>query len=463
MSSSNRTKAQNSTPKKSNNGKAGTETPSKLLKSTSKPKTQTGTPKGKHREPKKEKPKKPILLGFPDGELTDNLDIDAYTTKIGGRPIWLNNSNPVSEDTALCLSCRSPMFLLLQAYVPHDWSAYHRVLYVWGCNKRRCMQKPGCFRVFRGHLVDESFYQKLKQKEAKKTKAKSTVNKPNNIGSMIFGGAFGSFDKPFEADTTLPDISKLEINEAQESPKQEDTSNRSEIDHEASERSLAWFKSIPAFPAQYLYIDEEVLEEADSKIDIAKYSKFLVQEDEDVDEDAGTWQGEAYEKSWKPKGYDKAFKRFTEVVSENPEQCVRYDFSGSPLLYTNRDSVAALLSSTSGNVMDKKSINYSSSKIPKCPHCNSERVFEFQLMPNILSELPTEKLSDNSPFNLDLNQEEVRKLGDGVIHKFDLGMEWGTIMVFSCEKDCHGGVTDLGELSTDLGYYEEVALAQYEF
>ncbi|ORY03098.1 hypothetical protein K493DRAFT_334374 [Basidiobolus meristosporus CBS 931.73] len=449
-----------STPKKPNQAKTPLDTPNKSVKSN---RTKTQTPKGKQKEHKKEKPKQPTLLGFPDGALPESLDTDAYTTKIGGRPVWLDSSSPAPVDTAVCQCCKDPMFLLLQAYVPLDWSAFHRVMYVWGCNKRKCMQKPGSFRVFRGHLVDESYIQKLKQKEAKKNKAKPAAAAPSNIGSMIFGGGFGSFDNPFSADAELPNIEELKISdppsvEADHEAQSVEESSQTDTAPSASAESNAWFKSIPAFPAQYLYIDEEVLEDPSAKIDLSKYSKYLVQEDLDEEgEDAGTWQGETYEKSWKPKGYDKAFKRFTEVVSEYPEQCVRYEFSGNPLLYTNRDTVAGLL--TSGN---PKSLNYSSHKVPKCPHCSSERVFEFQLMPNILSELPTEKFSENSPFNLDLNQEEMRKLGDGVIHKFDLGMEWGTIMVFSCGKDCHGGVTDVDTTSTDLGYYEEVALVQYE-
>jgi hypothetical protein len=41
------------------------------------------------------------------------------------------------------------------------------------------------------------------------------------------------------------------------------------------------------------------------------------------DQDNNEWESEQYEKSWKPNGFDKAFKKFTEIVQENPEQCIR--------------------------------------------------------------------------------------------------------------------------------------------
>ena len=37
------------------------------------------------------------------------------------------------------------MYLLFQSYAPLPESAYHRVIYVWACNKRACMKKEGRF------------------------------------------------------------------------------------------------------------------------------------------------------------------------------------------------------------------------------------------------------------------------------------------------------------------------------
>ncbi|RUP15610.1 hypothetical protein BC936DRAFT_139588, partial [Jimgerdemannia flammicorona] len=85
---------------------------------------------------------------------------------------------------------------------------------------------------------------------------------------------------------------------------------------------------IPALPAQYLYITEEVLEVSfDSLgIDLSKYQKYIEMEEDNDDfeedgEGGGTWAGEAYEKQKLPKGVDRAFKQFTERMAQWPEQC----------------------------------------------------------------------------------------------------------------------------------------------
>lgn len=130
---------------------------------------------------------------------------------------------------------------------------------------------------------------------------------------------------------------------------------------------------------------------------------------------------------------------------------------------------------------------YDASKtVPPCPRCNSQRVFEMQLVPGLISELKVDSLSlsgekskserSSGKGNKSKAQsEEERKLELAVLlgrakpeelAKFrarqvqetcsassaggsevdteqavlrgESGMEWGTVMVFGCEKDCVG-------------------------
>ncbi|KAJ2508345.1 hypothetical protein GGI11_006105, partial [Coemansia sp. RSA 2049] len=49
-----------------------------------------------------------------------------------------------------------------------------------------------------------------------------------------------------------------------------------------------------------------------------------------------------------------------------------------------------------------------------------------------------------------------RLVGSQLLHSFDLGVEFGTIMVFVCENDCHGGKTGvdyLGENAQSMAAY----------
>ncbi|KAI8854740.1 programmed cell death protein 2 [Chytridium lagenaria] len=98
---------------------------------------------------------------------------------------------------------------------------------------------------------------------------------------------------------------------------------------------------------------------------------------DDGDDGSGmSWAGEGYEKV-RPKGYDKLFKRFYKTVEKEPEQCLRYAFNGQPLFYAS-DAVFQSLTTVGP---------------PPCPQCQSPRVFEMQLMPAVLSLLPTEQLA----------------------------------------------------------------------
>lgn len=73
---------------------------------------------------------------------------------------------------------------------------------------------------------------------------------------------------------------------------------------------------------------------------------------------------------------DKTFQRFADRVAQNPEQVLRYERCGLPLLYSADDEVGKLLK-------DVKDGAHIARKLPKCGNCGKkERVFEFQLMPH---------------------------------------------------------------------------------
>lgn len=88
---------------------------------------------------------------------------------------------------------------------------------------------------------------------------------------------------------------------------------------------------------------------------------------------------------------------------------------------------------------------YDPSVIPKCQHCSSKRVFELQLVPSLITLLTPETVSttgkipkkeEKKTLSEAERKEELQRLAkgeDGVE-----GMEWGTIMVFGCERDCTG-------------------------
>ena len=135
---------------------------------------------------------------------------------------------------------------------------------------------------------------------------------------------------------------------------------------------------------------------------------------------------------------DKTFQRFADRLAQNSLQVLRYDFRGSPLLYSKRDAVGTRLAphQSSAQATDAKisvANRPGSSGMPPCANCGSARVFEFQLTPQAICEL------------------EVDETGLE-------GMEWGTVIVGVCNEDCEARGVEVGQ----VGYQEEWVGVQWE-
>jgi pre-rRNA-processing protein TSR4 len=131
---------------------------------------------------------------------------------------------------------------------------------------------------------------------------------------------------------------------------------------------------------------------------------------------------------------DKTFQKFADRVAQNPEQVIRYEFSGSPLLYSAVDPVGKLLSPLMHKSEGKVIITGGeASRIPRCENCGALRVFEVQLTPHAIAVLEEDEMSVD-------------------------GMDWGTIILAVCSKDCKAPDTSNGE----VGYLEEWVGVQWE-
>jgi pre-rRNA-processing protein TSR4 len=135
---------------------------------------------------------------------------------------------------------------------------------------------------------------------------------------------------------------------------------------------------------------------------------------------------EAYEST-----IDKTFQKFADRLAQNPEQVIRYEFKGQPLLYSNSDAVGKLLSPSHSRVVVGSGSG--SGGMTGCRNCGAGRTFEVQLTPHAITEL------------------EVDETGLE-------GMDWGTIIVGVCERDC----VPAGIATGEAGYLEEWAGVQWE-
>lgn len=130
-----------------------------------------------------------------------------------------------------------------------------------------------------------------------------------------------------------------------------------------------------------------------------KYSDYYKDSDQ-------SYEKEAYENTY-TSTYTKEFAKFEMEIEQDPWQVIRYSNCGlNPLFY-----------STVSNINEFKHMKGS------CK-CESERILECQLMPAILSLLPTEdgcylKHIKNSTSRNPLDIQ---------------GMDWGTIFIFTCKE-----------------------------
>ncbi|KAJ3166990.1 programmed cell death protein [Geranomyces variabilis] len=237
----------------------------------------------------------------------------------------------------------------------------------------------------------------------------------------------------------------------------------------SSSKKAAW-SAAPTFPAYPLEFSVEWTDEDSYEHELrllAEYNTKDAAAAEDVPADGvgGGWTGEGYEKS-RPKYMNKAFKRFQKLVEEDPEQCIRYDLNGQPAFYSN-DAVSAALTDAGP---------------PACARCGGARTFEFQLMPMILSLLPIEQLVPRA----DKDKKKVKaasSAGGGAaaggnaaapappnfsafLERHACGMDWGTVLVYSCAADCEAAPSvpsnNDGGTGVSVSYSLEYAAVQVE-
>ena len=174
------------------------------------------------------------------------------------------------------------------------------------------------------------------------------------------------------------------------------------------------------FPTYHLDADYEILEPISS---VPPQKKPPISLDEKpVAEASASDAGRAFESV-----ADETFQRFADRLAQNPLQVLRYEYRGSPLLYSNADGIGARLSRSiqEPSVKTKRGAGATSHPdFPACGRCGSQRVFELQLTPQAIT--------------------EVEKNDTGLE-----GMEWGTLIIAVCSSDCHAAVPDGETFYTD--------------
>ncbi|KAK0453334.1 programmed cell death protein 2 [Armillaria borealis] len=385
-----------------------------------------------------------VTLGVPDGQITSQTDLsDAVVSRLGGLPAFLASREP-SYSSSQCKVCSNPMELLAQMWCPFEDSPMDRALYIWGCARAQCQKQEGSIRAWRALRYNAEYAAKLEKKrekekaqvEAKKEKlqkgpltnpfsmsAASTAPNPFGLGSHIFGEA-----TPAKQETP----SEQDDESADEDGESDDGSSSSEQSlltamTSATLEDSPWRQTL-SYPPQYLKTFSEYIT-PEPKPKIPSGAQIIDDDDPKGGKDIG-WS-EKYENSL---DVDHVFERFSNRVKHEPEQCIR------PTLWSFPPPKGPM----------------TLHRFLPCPNCQSKRVFECQLMPNTINVLRDGSTDATKIMSDEERRKAVQEALKGV--GGNRGMDWGTCMVFSCEKDC---CTENGQDAREA-WKEEHVLVQWD-
>lgn len=303
-----------------------------------------------------------VLLAFTDKEPVRASKRLFKENFIGGKPFFSPElsqqliHSSLDSQRLTCTGCQSIISFIAQINCPVD-DDNDRAIHVFACVGKSCPDKKW--------LVTRTVSPMIESDEQPPPQLKNGNQKE-----------------------WLSDEDDWDDDPAEDCAHQPSTLHRSSAD-EIGESISVDVEGVSAFQAFYLIVEEEeYLLESDRKSSM-KGKKVDISEL--PDQDIGP-VSDAYEKFLIP-GTDEVSNKFIKKISKFPEQVIRYNLDGQPLL------------------------NQATKVAPAdCEVCGSRRRFELQLTPGLINALS-------------LNQDSKR--GDDTVD-----LDFGTVLIFTCEKDC---------------------------
>lgn len=338
------------------------------------------------------------------------------------------------------------LLLQLDGELPDRFPGHERRIHVFACRATKCRRKPGSVRAIRGVRVSKAVAEAAREAERKETeerrareeRERKERERQAGLGSALFGGgaagagagvnpfsAGGGGGNPFSSGAANPFSAAKEKTEEVKVKIEETVSELPKtfaetlsLNNPQPETKSApppapepWpeASTLPSpFPNLYLVdVDYETLDPTPPALPA----------NAQVEMEEPTPGGASNSKDDFESTMDADFQEFADRMSQNPEQVIRYEFGGQPLLYTKEDAAA--------KAVEKG--------LPRCGGCGGARVFELQLTPQAIAELEADEMGLE-------------------------GMDWGTVIVGVCEKDCQAAGVGDGE----VGYVEEWVGVQWE-
>lgn len=346
------------------------------------------------------------------------------------------------------------LLLQLNGDLPDRFPGHERRLYIFACRTKSCRRKEGSIRGIRAVRVSKTVSGDNNKKKKKEEAASKPVHQ--NLGNAIFGSnpplssdnagtspfsrtsttqhfnPFSSSASPCSLPTTSSHIAPKPAQQPSEQetlPKTFAQKVRLSTPPVPSRPPSPWPEdsALPQpYPSYYLDAEYESLDVQSLKPSRSQRAQFDSTPSSSTNDQAE--ESGAFESS-----LDKTFHRFADRLAQNPLQVLRYEFAGSPLLYSTTDPVGHIFSPLPPAKSKITTMTTSCNNIPHCGNCSSERVFEVQLTPQTIAEL---------------------EVGENSIE----GMEWGCVVLGVCSVDCEAQRVEKGQ----VGWVEEWVGVQWE-
>ncbi|KAJ4315731.1 hypothetical protein N0V94_005814, partial [Neodidymelliopsis sp. IMI 364377] len=350
-----------------------------------------------------------VLLGYATKDATGDA-----VSHIGGAPQWINDKTAPSGALAKCKVCNGLLSLLLELNgdLPDHFPGHERRLYIWSCRRKACRRKEGSVRSIRGVRIAKGASAKANAKPEKKEVKKEEEKPQPKIGESLFGvkssasstapanpfsnpfssnSNGGAFANPFASSASAPaatptiEVTSDEKQDEAVSSLPETFAQKARI--ASSELSTTTttqpnrpqepWPAASAFPAPFPHysLDAEYETLGTSAPTVPQNVRMM-----DVDSEGGASSGPGKEdKDIYESAHDATFQKFADRVGENPEQILRYEFKGKPLLYSDTDAVGKALAAHADNTTTNAKVQTTGGKstgIPRCANCGADRVFE---------------------------------------------------------------------------------------
>ena len=314
---------------------------------------------------------KRVFLGFIAEELEDENEEDdggdEFQSKIGGHPLWLKHSELTVED---CGVCHEPLILLAQIYAPLEQfdHAYHRFLYVFCCTKAICWKTRcnDCVVVYRFQMGKDDEIDKALEKRVCRVCGK-------------FAGKLCSKCKMMRYCSKSHQL--MDWKEGHKTNCQEGKTDDKVRTYDC------------VFKEMMIETDEEIRDE-ETEANAAEATELAL-----AATVANKKALEMAEEEEKKKKVDKVFLKFQARTKLYPDQILRYSFDAKKPLWIHSE-------------------NQFIGKPDLCKYCGSKRVFEMQILPQLL-------------YYLNVEEREEKAI------------DFGTIVVYSCEKSCVAQNTEI--------------------